>query len=277
MQKKQKSQLIYFDLEVLSRSEKLDLRKSEILTIQYQTINWMTGKPSGSLHILKSWESSEEQIIKEFFKAIKIDNLWAFIPIGFNIVQFDFLVLYYRARKYKIKLDPLFLLQEKPFIDIKPMILFLNNLRFKGSGIDNFTAKSSSGKMVRDLYLQKKYSEIEQYIIEETNAILDLIQWLIKYLPNEYRKSYLPKIKKLKEEKKKENEHRKIISTSEVIYNSNERRCPKCGSVALEKFDELREGMGSDGMTEGEYAEYLAGTWGTLICMDCGYSFDYEE
>ena len=54
-------------------------------------------------------------------------------------------------------------------------------------------------------------------------------------------------------------------------------QCPRCKSQLLEKFDELRDGMGIDGMTEGQLAEYLAGTWGSFTCLECGYTFDYEE
>jgi len=53
-------------------------------------------------------------------------------------------------------------------------------------------------------------------------------------------------------------------------------KCPKCGGNNFEKFDELREGMGVDEMTEGQFAEYMAGTWGTLECLDCGETVDYE-
>jgi hypothetical protein len=53
--------------------------------------------------------------------------------------------------------------------------------------------------------------------------------------------------------------------------------CPKCGSRSLQKFDELRDGCGVDGMTEGQLAEYLAGNWGTLICSKCSHSFDFGD
>jgi predicted nucleic-acid-binding Zn-ribbon protein len=59
-------------------------------------------------------------------------------------------------------------------------------------------------------------------------------------------------------------------------YVPPEIKCPKCGSRNFEKFDELSDGQGIDEMTEGQFAEYIAGTWGTLECLDCGESFDYE-
>ena len=49
------------------------------------------------------------------------------------------------------------------------------------------------------------------------------------------------------------------------------KKCPNCRSTNLEK---LREEM--DDMSEGELAEYLAGTWGTIYCLDCGKSIDYD-
>ena len=54
------------------------------------------------------------------------------------------------------------------------------------------------------------------------------------------------------------------------------RVCPNCGSDKIEKFDELSEGMGIDGMTEGQNAEYLAGTWGTFYCQQCGKRIDFD-
>ena len=53
-------------------------------------------------------------------------------------------------------------------------------------------------------------------------------------------------------------------------------KCSNCGGNNFEKFDELNEGMGVDEMTEGQFAEYMAGTWGTLECLDCGETVDYE-
>lgn len=54
------------------------------------------------------------------------------------------------------------------------------------------------------------------------------------------------------------------------------RVCPNCGSDKLEKFDELSDGMGIDGMTEVQFAEYLAGTWGTFYCQQCGKQIDFD-
>jgi predicted nucleic-acid-binding Zn-ribbon protein len=51
-------------------------------------------------------------------------------------------------------------------------------------------------------------------------------------------------------------------------------QCPKCGSENLEKHDELEKW--GEHMSEGQLAEYVAGTWGSVFCLDCGWSDDYE-
>ena len=48
--------------------------------------------------------------------------------------------------------------------------------------------------------------------------------------------------------------------------------CPKCGSVdSLELVEEDTESM-----TEGQFAEYMAGTFGVSICAVCGHEVDWE-
>lgn len=59
---------------------------------------------------------------------------------------------------------------------------------------------------------------------------------------------------------------------NEILFT----RCPSCGSFRLRQFDEFSEGCGVDGMTEGQLAEYMAGTWGTIICSKCGSRFEFS-
>jgi|GEM_PF-4285053 DNA-directed RNA polymerase subunit M/transcription elongation factor TFIIS len=50
-------------------------------------------------------------------------------------------------------------------------------------------------------------------------------------------------------------------------------KCPKCGAMMIIKeFDEVND----NDVTEGVLAEYLAGTIGTMICLECGYSEEFE-
>ncbi len=112
----------------------------------------------------------------------------------------------------------------------------------------------------------------------ERNTIL----WKIDLNQNKIEnicKNYDVEVKYKKNLKKLElNRGLKILKKKDLYIEmelSNEdnipiRLCPNCGSDKLEKFDEFSEGMGIDGMTEGQYAEYLAGTWGTIYCQQCG-------
>jgi hypothetical protein len=60
-----------------------------------------------------------------------------------------------------------------------------------------------------------------------------------------------------------------LASEPEGVDHHPFQACPECGSNRLGKFDELGAGMGVDGMSEGQLAEYMAGSWGTVYCLDC--------
>jgi oligoribonuclease (3'-5' exoribonuclease) len=60
----------YLDIETTGLDENTD----EIITIQYQKIYVLTGKPIGPLVILKSWEYDEEAIVKEIDSIINGDS-----------------------------------------------------------------------------------------------------------------------------------------------------------------------------------------------------------
>jgi hypothetical protein len=60
-----------------------------------------------------------------------------------------------------------------------------------------------------------------------------------------------------------------VTQESEGVDHHPFKVCPACGSRRLEKFDEIAAGMGIDGMSEGQLAEYMAGSWGSVYCLDC--------
>ena len=49
----------YLDIETTG----LDPKKDQIITIQYQRLGMLTGRSEGDLNILRSWESSEKEIL----------------------------------------------------------------------------------------------------------------------------------------------------------------------------------------------------------------------
>ncbi|MFC1965180.1 hypothetical protein ACFLWG_04200, partial [Chloroflexota bacterium] len=108
----------YFDIETNSRTSKPDYKNDEILTIQFQQVDSRTGEKEGDLTILKSWESSEKDILEIFYSVFSPEDLWKFVPIGCNL-SFDFFSLLYRWRGIGIKVKPKILFSEHPYIDIK--------------------------------------------------------------------------------------------------------------------------------------------------------------
>ena len=179
----------YFDIETFGEKNS-NPYDYEIISIQYQKIWQQSGKPieGEPLTILKSWERSEEEILKDFLKKLRIEETWHFIPVG-NRLRYEFIVISRRAKEYglNISLED-FLLH--PHIDIHPILLMLNKGSFKGARLDTFTKKEKTGTDIHDLFKNESYSEIIDYITVETEEFLKLYQWFLKAFPEVYEKSY---------------------------------------------------------------------------------------
>lgn len=173
----------YFDIETFSKTPKPDFNNDEIIAISYQQIDSRTGVPKGNLNILKSWESSESEILKQFYNILNLKNKWGFIPIGFNIASFDLMSLGCRWRKNGIEVNATSLYANHPFIDIYPIIFLCNNGEFLGCTLEKFAGKQDSGSKVNEWYTCKDYSAIQSYIEDEATCFLNLYQFLVQRLP----------------------------------------------------------------------------------------------
>ena len=131
----------YFDLETYPKGSRLS-PNDEVLTIQFQRLSSKTGKPMGNLTILKAWESSEETILRRFYKIFRPTKPFEFIPIGMNL-DYDLFVLHNRWRKIGIDISLKTLFYNHPRVDIKPMLVILNDGQFKGASLDRFTGRYS--------------------------------------------------------------------------------------------------------------------------------------
>jgi hypothetical protein len=169
----------YCDVE----SEGLSPQEHKILTIQFQRIDNF-GNPSGDLIILREWELGEEEMIKRFFNIICTENCWNFAIIGQNTL-FDIRFILEKFKKYNldIKKSEIDFLYSLPIIDIHSTLVILNNLNFKGSGLDSLTNKKQKGDIIPKLYQEKNYLEIENYIKNETKAFLEAFKVLCVELP----------------------------------------------------------------------------------------------
>ena len=168
----------YFDIETYSPADKPNPETDKIITIQFQRIDLRTGKPRENLVILKEWESSEKQIVTEFFNKFFAYglNIWNFVPVGYNLnFEWEFLISKFEKYLGK-KLTSKDLHYKIPHLDLKSIVVLLNDGNFVGAKLDNFTDKTQDGKIIKSYYENKQYDEIEKYIKNETDSFLKFLQ-----------------------------------------------------------------------------------------------------
>jgi hypothetical protein len=175
----------YLDIETNSQGVKPS-PDDEIITIQYQRLNTRTARPEEDLVILKSWESSEKEILTTFYRILQPEKSFAFIPIGMNL-NFDFFLLHNRWNRIDIRVSLETLFYTLPYIDVKPIIVLLNEGSFKGARLDKFTGKERSGAVIPELYVKRDYAAIEQYIRNEAKEFIEFYQKLREKIPNALR------------------------------------------------------------------------------------------
>jgi len=173
----------YFDIETCSRTAHPDFNNDPIIAITYQQIDSRTGQAIDKLNILKSWESSEEEILRKFHPIFNLQDKWKFIPIGCNL-SFDFVSLICRWKKIGIETTVRNLFTEHPYIDIQPILVIFNRGSFKDCSLQKFAGKQHSGSKIIEWYDKSEYQEIQSYIEDETEIFLRLYRFLVQRLPN---------------------------------------------------------------------------------------------
>jgi len=163
----------YLDIETTG----LDPLKSKIVTIQYQKLG-MDGEPIEELNILKSWDSSEKEILIEFSKMITT-NVWDFIAHGYNL-KFEHDFFYERCKANG--LEPIDILG-RPHVDLHPIGIMMNGGNFKGSGLDKISGKQGNGMDFIEAYCHDDYEKAEAYIIREAREYIKLYCFLKKEMP----------------------------------------------------------------------------------------------
>ena len=164
----------YFDTETTG----INFDKDEIITIQWQKLDGFTGKPIDKLNILKSWDSSEEDILKTFLPKLKCSP-FDFIFVGKNLL-FDFGILNERLKHYGLDGIDLRRFHERVSIDIKPILVLMNGGNFKG--YDKVIPKTNptSNDFCPKLYQEARYSEIVKYIEDEARDFVRAYQIIKK-------------------------------------------------------------------------------------------------
>ena len=168
----------YFDVETTGK----DFDKSEIITIQWQRLNGFTGEPMDRINILKRWESSEKDILTQFYPNLRCKP-FAFIFIGKNLF-FDFCILNERLKHHGLGEIDLRCLNERVSLDIKPILVIMNDGSFKAYDKVIPKTNATSNDMIPRLYAEKKYSEIIKYIEDEAKDFVRAYQIFKKEIPS---------------------------------------------------------------------------------------------
>lgn len=157
-----------------------DPSKSKIITIQFQRLDWKTGKPLEKLTILKEWEvgSSEKIIVEQFRKIYNVDDKWDFIPVGNNLA-YEYRFLECKFAQYcgltGLKLS------ERPDLDIKPALVIHNRGNFKGS--TEAIGKIGMSKYIPEWYDKREFNSIENYILDEAERFVKAYHRLKMVIP----------------------------------------------------------------------------------------------
>ncbi len=168
---------VYLDIETAGT----DPGRNEILTIQFQPLDRATGKPIGGLRILKAWESSEKQILKEFIAECRVMDPYpfAFIPVGFNLMfEHNFL----KTRSVRNGLPEIDILA-RPFIDLKAVGVLMRHGEFKGTSLDALTGKQGNGSQIAAWYAAGDFDSIVRYIEQEAREFIKFHVWLCEKMP----------------------------------------------------------------------------------------------
>lgn len=170
----------YFDIE--TKGTPLD---SEIVTVQYQMTNSGSGIAKGDLVILKAWESSEEQIVREFHAVFQpeSENPFVFVPIGENLT-FDLMVMWNAWKRAGIEVSLEKLLYARPKIDIKSDLVRMMGGNFKGASLTMLCGNQVEGGEIPKWFEAKEFDKIVSYVRAEAEEFMKYYRTSLPYFRN---------------------------------------------------------------------------------------------
>ena len=173
----------YFSIEGMRTGEKSDPATDKLVSIQYQKIKQTTGEPLDVLVICREWESSEKEVVTAFYNTFFRPGtpVTEFIPVGMNL-DYAYEMLLALFRKYQLTPPSSYeLYYQRPRIDLRPIIVLLNDGRFVGASLDAFSIKKGEDRHMEKWYGKQEYGRIEHYVREEASRFLKVFQYLSKY------------------------------------------------------------------------------------------------
>jgi len=167
----------YFDIETTGLNPEHD----KVITVQIQKMDGRTGELIGEIEIQKEWEFSERELLEKAIPLLTCENPFDFLMIGKNLL-FDFMFLSKRAEKYGLKNMDLHCLHNRAFLDLKHVLIMVNEGSFRG--YDKLLRKGKRvNEQIPELYMQRKYDEIVEYIKEEAKTFIEAYRKLKKEMP----------------------------------------------------------------------------------------------
>ncbi len=181
---------VYLDIESLSAE--ID-SKNKVVCIGLLVEQSLSN--NDKLIILKEWEEKEDKIIHKFFNCLNelIQEHKIVELVGFNILRFDIPLLELKGLQYDIK-NPFEVFRECYTIDIRQVLLPLNQFRFKGLNLlsackiveDIFgvaiTKPEYSNYDIPELYHKKDYDAIIRHLEGDLRSVRDLYRTLREHL-----------------------------------------------------------------------------------------------
>ncbi len=146
----------------------LDPSKAKIITIQYQRLDSRTGRPMEPLTVLKEWEAAERAIVEQFRQTCISDSIWNFVPVGNNLA-FESSFMKHKLKQY-CDLEGL-RLGHRPMIDLKHVLVIVNNGSFKG--YQQFLGKAGAARNMAAWYYSGNYQAILDYV---NNEVIDFLR-----------------------------------------------------------------------------------------------------
>ena len=169
----------FFDLETYSSGDRPDPETDTIITVQFQKFDLNTGEPLGRLQILKQWELGEEEMLRMLHKWFFSSNPWRFIPVGFNL-NFEWRFLVAKFQQYGIdnrSVSDFF--ETYPQLDLK-VFAVIKQGSFKGASLSSISNKQEDGEVIKELYEDKNYQGLVEYVEQEAESFLDLYKKIRK-------------------------------------------------------------------------------------------------
>ena len=167
----------YLDIETTG----LNPNENKIISIQTAFIDEKNKK----FRNIKVYMHDDEAIILENFfrdyrEIINKYGVFGYIFVGYNI-QFDLVFLWKKARVHGIEIPftsfESFIFKV-PFLDLRHLVILMNDANFKGSSLSNFSKKKHDGNIIIDYLHEKNKDKIMRYIYDETEAYKNLYFFL---------------------------------------------------------------------------------------------------